>query len=413
MASDEKINESESEDKDRKKSNSESRSKLDHIESEKISSDDNTTPLKPLKPKPAIIGRIRLEETFEFPAKDDDKPVIQPWDIDTAGRSLADKRKDRPKTQYESWLDDKRKEEGEEVLCPACGAVNYDLLLVSGEKCTNCGFNYDSVDDLTRKLGADTPRAMRYPIEKQQYYDELEMVGRLALPEELISNPDRNFQYKFRTYSHLLQLALIPCFLVGIWIIYMNMESNPGMNERLPDLELLIWYYGTMLILLILTVSCLLNFLKIVRITAITVDHGGAVFHSTTAQRRLNYSQIICIDNQKRANGWTIVDSIISGNGSPVKISSTRETRTSMIGFVPDVDNASTSRSVTNHMRISTASQNVSFTFTGGENGQFIRALAIIIFMTKKKNPSCNISVSAIKAAEKGYEDYSKWLKRK
>jgi hypothetical protein len=415
LTSDEKINESESEEEVRKKSDSEPRSKLDHIEPGKTSFDDiiDFSKQKSPKKKMTVIGRTRPDSTFEFPAKSDGKPPIQPWEIDTAGRLLAEKSKNRPKTQYERWIDEKRKEEGTEVICPACGAVNYDLLLVSGEKCVKCGFNYDSCDDLGKQLGSDTQRAMQYPVEKQQFFSELDLVKRLALPEDLASNPDRSFRYTFRTYSYLLQLLLIPCFIAGISIIYLHMQSDPGVYNVVERVQLLFWYYASMLVLLIFAISCLINFLQTCKVTSITVDHGGAVFYSTAAKRRINYSQIISIDNERRANGWTFFSIFNMGEGLANISPAYFGRRSSMVGIGPDADIASSSRSFTNNIRISTTSQNVTLTFTGGENGQFVQALAIIIFMTRKKNPSCNISSSAIKAAEKGYEDYSRWLRDK
>jgi hypothetical protein len=415
VASDDKINESDSEEKDQNDPDSESRSKINHVEPGKTSFDDiiEFPEKKPPKQKPATIGRIKLGNTFEFPAKDDNKPIIQPWEIDIAGQSLDEKKKNRAKTQYERWLEEKRREDGEEVICPACGAVNYDLLLVSGERCASCGFNYDSCDDLARKLGSDTNQSLKYPAGKEQYFSELNLSRRLALPVELVSNPDRNFKYTFRSYSHLLQLLLIACFLTGISFIYMHMLTDPGADSAYGNFEMAFWYYGSMIFLLILSLSCLINFLQLVRVTSITVDHGGVEFYSTAAKRRLNYGQIISINNERRANGWTFINLFSMGeilaNVSPAYFGR----RSSMVGIGSDTDIASTSRSFTNNFHISTASQNVTIIFTGAENGQFIRALAIIIFMAKRKNPDCYISPVAIKAAEKGYEDYSRWLREK
>ncbi len=149
---------------------------------------------------------------------------------------------------------------------------------------------------------------------------------------------------------------------------------------------------------------------RTLRVTRILIEKDEITFSGFFSVARMKYKNILSIGNERHVNGRAF---LMAGAFHLFIFSLFRP----YSHFDPDtvsynLDDSSTSRDYTNNIAISTAANSVSFTFTGGENGQFIQALASIIYLAKLKNENCLVATAAIKAAEKGYPYYQSWRRR-
>ena len=158
--------------------------------SEKIEEQVKFTPIEKAEESKPVVETVKpnVMESDKPQVEDAENQPLMPWEIDTFGRPLKDKTREKEKTSYEIWLDEKREKEGVKVKCPNCGAENIDLPFVTGEKCTECGFNLDADEDLTKKMESRDRRAGKGSKTRVSEFSTASLKNTLDLPEEIVRN---------------------------------------------------------------------------------------------------------------------------------------------------------------------------------------------------------------------------------
>lgn len=351
------------------------------------------------------------ETQIETDRKETEKKDIKPWEIDLRGMPLKSPVK-KP-TPYELWMQDKMEKEGEAIKCPKCGTINYDLPYITGQKCKKCGFEIEEFENVGEKMAERDEEMGVFGSTRLStgFGDTGTNLGTiLSIPRFLIDNSLESFELSFKTSapSYFILYALI-YFASAIFILpYFLLDEST------------FWNLIVIIIFIAIGVSVFTGFERAVRVTSITTDNEGATFSGWFSTQRLEYKSIISIYNRRQANNL-----MATRDSSSYFYSFLAFLFCGWIGLIAhrlwtrddfetlSVDDSSSSSDFTNNIMISTPDRSVSYCFRGGENLEFVRALAIIIYMTKKLNKKCVVSPSAIRAAEKGEEHYYKWQRRK
>lgn len=382
-------------------------SRIDHLEMQKNKSEspssepsdgsatfDEETENQPLKQR-SIITRFK---NFEFPARDDGKPEIQPWDIDTEGQLLSEKKKNPKLTHYEKWLNKKRAKEGNEIICPNCGEINYELPYILGEKCKRCGFKYSEDIDIVTRMD-DYDLAVKGEPKRKHLPDSPDDLLRiLALPLKIRQNPNQEFKYKFNSRSYLVHILILIGVAIAAFVVLPSTDFLVQQENYITAMYVFIAIVG---------LFAVLGFARTLRVTGIEIEQDEVIFSSLFGATRMKYENILSIGNERHVTQRAF---LMAGSFHLLIISIFRP----FYYFDGDnisynMDDSSTSRDYTNNFSISTAEQTVSFSFTGGENGQFIQAMASMIYLAKLKSKNCVIAAKAIKASEKGTPYYQSW----
>jgi hypothetical protein len=342
-------------------------------------------------------------EAYEFPAKQKEKP-LQPWEIDLRGRPLKDKAKYREPTEYEKWVERKRKTEGVEVRCPKCGTINIDLAFVSGEKCTKCGFELEKYEDLDRKIKQSdvvSGRANRQRVLDNPYRSS---IMSLDLPDSLLKSPDSDFCYEFTSASWMIYFLIMVASIIGILILITRLNS--GLAESSYELTFLA-------VLSVVFAYMIMGLIQTTKVTTIRTDQEGVLFLGCGVKEFFPYSEIKSIKNNRVANyragfaglsGSPLLWYLIFGFWGLIyslAVDSTPQ-------YDEGINTTSSSPYFTNNIEISSNRKVLEYSFTGAGNVAFTRALAITIFMAGRRNKTCMITHNAVNAAEKSamYSDY-------
>ena len=218
----------------------------------------------------------------------------------------------------------------------------------------------------------------------------------LALPGKVLENPENEFSYTFYSWSwvqyFLAILALMPVSVFGIPFFWHQEDYDIAI--ALGVIAFIVFFF------------MLFGLFQTLKVTCIVCDNLGVTFSGSIGRKRLFYKRIIFISNDRYINGrgrlFGTGGFFIPGRGfgtpRPSMGLKTMGPQSDML------DTSSTSSAYSNTVSVSSTLGNVSFTFSGGGNREFVRALAIIIYMSKLKNPDCNISKRAIFAAAKSID---------
>ncbi|MBU1023865.1 hypothetical protein KKB99_06250, partial [bacterium] len=209
-----------------------------------------------------------------------------------------------------------------------------------------------------------------------------------------------DFSCRFSSYSCFYNLLfIIGLVFTGLFIV--------------PEIEIFEIYKFMITMLYIGTgigiIFAVIGLIQTLAVTVIVVEPDRVLFPGLMGVLQIKYDEILSISNYRSLNGRAHLYGFfnsISNNFHSGQIYTAKHS--SNVAF----DDSSTSRDYTNHITISTARKSVSYTFTGGDNSQFIQALASIIYLTKLKNRKCQIARSAYRAAEIGHEHYTAWRRR-
>jgi hypothetical protein len=349
-------------------------------------------------------------KVFEFPAEQKEKPVM-PWEIDLRGRPLKDKAKYREPTEYEKWVERKKKTEGVEVRCPKCGTINIDLAFVTGEKCTKCGFaleKYEDLDSKIRESDVVAGRANRQRLIDNPYRSS---IMSLDLPGSLLKNPDSDFSYEFTSGSWLLYFMIMVGSIIGV--LFLIIRLNSGLAESSMELIFLV-------ILSIVFIYSISGLSQTLRVTTIRTDQEGVSFIGCGTKEYFTYGEIKSIKNNREANGRAGFTGL---SASPLAWLMFIGPWIYFVGwrymafhflyndesyFDEGIDSSSASPYYTNNIEIASDRATFEYSFTGAGNVAFARALAIMIFMAGRKNKNCIITQNAVRAAEKSamYSNY-------
>jgi hypothetical protein len=380
------------------------KSRLSHLEMEKpVGITINPEEKKvESEDKPQSLKKSKKPEGFEFPPEDTGKPDLKPWEIDDHGVPLEYKKKHRKPTPYEIWLEKKRQTEGSEVICPRCGTVNLELPFVSGEKCFKCGYNIDYGENIAQKMRDSVKSSL---VDRLQSIDTIDALSKtLDLPanfENIIDNPDSPFEYTYRAYSYFISLIILSASIITFYLLMTGVWTVEDSSN---------WNLFLMVITVLFAIFSTVSLLDSIRVISIYLDQDSVTFKGLFFATRMNYKNVFSIQNARLATGGIPVLSSIFLIFSSIRFYHLM-TQFEEVASEP-ADNSSTSREFRNHISISSFDDHISFSFSGGDNPQFVRALAIIILMSKLKNPSCFIDKKSLLAAEKGYDDYSNWQSR-
>lgn len=224
------------------------------------------------------------------------------------------------------------------------------------------------------------------------YFDRDSLNHVLAVPDELLRNPDLDFNLTFRSWTwlkHIIMLTML--FMLSRHFIYYLLENKD--------------YFEAIIIgciASIFAIFLLFGFINSLRVISIKLDNFGATFRGSIGTRRLLYQDILFISNDRYINGRGRLSGSDGfwGFGMPrIPMARPREPATVVLGDL--LDASSTSHLYTNRITISTARANVKFVFSGGDNSGYVKALAIIIYLAKYRNPRCRVSDRAVKAASR------------
>lgn len=221
--------------------------------------------------------------------------------------------------------------------------------------------------------------------------DTLEEI--LALPDEIVQNPDNEFNLVFHSYSWLKYVIAIALLMVsGGFII-------PFLSEtEIIDTDQVIIGYG---IVAVFSFFVFFGFMQSLQVICIILDKRSATFYGSKGKKRLHYKRIHLINNDRYINGR----GRILGTGGFWGLGYPRPSMDqTSIASSNMLDSSSTSPAFTNTISVSSIEGTVSFTFSGGGNKGFVTALAIIIYYSRMRNPNCNVSPTAIKAAAKSID---------
>ena len=245
---------------------------------------------------------------------------------------------------------------------------------------------------------------------KAKIYDR--MWGQtLAIPSFFLRRTPVSFEYVFSNSNVATQ-----CYRLVIYIIAVVFMIKSQL--RFP-------YEWLNIILVMLTgligIGILSSLLNAATVTEIKVNSAGAMFSGWFGSTSIHYGDIIGIFNNREMMASA---SISSSFGFWNMMTFLRGFRVlswySWMGSTLDpksryqmasepIDNTPTSSAYMNRISIVTAEKDIEYLFVGAGNQPFIKALAIIIYMSRKHNPNCFIDPKAIRAAEKGEEDFIAW----
>ncbi|MFH1515346.1 MAG: hypothetical protein ABIG42_07790 [bacterium] len=351
------------------------------------------------KPTPEIISKPTPEVIQKTAQKLEDKP-LQAWEVDSYGRPLkGEKNSERDKTSYEIWLEEKRDTEGIEINCPKCGAFNIDIPFVSGEKCAHCGFNFDKGENIIKKMEARDVRSGKVTKSRISDLSPVNLKLSLELPVELVQNPDALFNCDYRSYSYVPYLLVGIAASIGFLIVMFGF-----LGTSLADFNFIF-----MLILLAVTIIAFHGMAKTLRVTRVVLDHEGVDFHGSNTVVRFNYENITAITNKRQPNGRAITMNLFAcrygfypflGRGYFYGNDFTNSLE------YDTLDTSSNSPHYTNHVTVTSNTRSVMWIFSGSDNREFIRALAIVIFKARQMNNNCLVDIPALRAAEKTIDEY-------
>ena len=320
----------------------------------------------------------------------------------------SDKRS-KTTTPYQKWLDEKRKEEGRKGKCPRCGTEYIDLPFIVGEACKKCGFPIDKFDDVEKEMvSRDEKIGLKTPFELSLNFKESDMMSgqSLAIPAFFLEEPIPEFEYIFKNGTATTQYVYAIAFIIVVWIV----------------IGYQIWFtniFHNLLMLAALAIagtSILTGFANVIKVTTIKVNNNGARFSGWFASTSMNYDEIISINNQRELTVWASIWNYLSA--SSMTFYGDERLHSNLFVDRPGgrwlfssepASGLSTSSSYINKITISTPARSVDYQFVGAGNQSFIKALAIIIYLARKHNRGCHVDPSAIRAAEKGEEDFTEW----
>ena len=364
----------------------------------------------------------------------------KPWELDLRGQPIS-KRK-REITSYEIWMEKKREEEGLEYKCPNCGEENRFLPNVTGQKCKNCGFEITEyktdTDELDISRGkADTPTTTRL---QQSSCDIGRDVGKeLAIPEFLQQEPNQPFTLIFKNSSFYIWLFFLLIYIASLIFAIPAIISNSGLFVKWIAFAFFV-FAG---------ISIITGLGRTSRITSIRASNEDVIFSGTVGLVQMRYDEIAAISNQRELNNTIRIRGAVESKipyiigiylvifvllTYPSLFYSYLSPSAGLLRYLFYVfiillfffvhrtfrdtfdsvtaDSSSSSFFYNNHISISTKREGVHYSFIGSGNFQFIQALAIVIYMAKKKNAGCRIDRSSIQAAGKGQEHYKAWKRK-
>jgi len=373
--------------------------------------------LERMMPK-AGVDQHGVQKASVAVSTEEKKAVLKPWEIDIWGRPL--KAPPKEPTPYEKWFKEKVDKEGKAVECPKCGTINYDLAYVTGQKCKKCGFEIEEFENISEKMAEHDEEvgvfgATRLSTGFTETGTNLKAI--LAIPRILLEDPIPPFEYVFKSSSSFMYLCVAIIYLIGFFFLLPLVFASKYIMVNIIFFVLLVF----------IGISIFSGLAKSARVTSIKVDDNGATFSGWLSSTHMYYNEIISITNQRELNG-----TVGAGDVTRPVIGSIylflmyylfwgcccfwwywifhEAGEDPFVGYT--VDSSSSSQYYTNNISISTTIKSVEYSFCGTANLQFVRALAIIIYMAKKKNRNCMITSPAVRAAEKGPEHYSLWRQR-
>lgn len=330
-----------------------------------------------------------------------ESPPLMPWEIDVYGRPLKDKTKEKEKTSYEIWLDEKREKEGVKIKCPNCGADNIDLPFVTGEKCSECGFNLDADEDLTKKMQARDQRAGMGSKSRVTEFSTRSLKMSLDLPDEIVQNPNIRFNGECRSNSYTTYLAVAIAATIGALFFFVRLATTHFTDD---------FDFYMMTFLIIVAIFAYYGLRQTLLVTRIQLDQEGATFYGSSAPIRIKYKNIAAITNKRLLNGRARSINLHTSPGimfflfGRLYFAFERYDHDYYWENIPDT--SAISPYYNNHITLKAHNVRIKWVFCGHGNHEFIRALALLIYLGKTKNNNCLVNIPAIRAAEKVVIDY-------
>jgi hypothetical protein len=377
------------------------------IEEAKKSKTRETQKAEPSETKEETVDFTPIEKTK--PVVEPEKPQVEepegpplmPWEIDVYGRPLKDKTREKEKTSYEIWLDEKREKEGVKIKCPNCGADNIDLPFVTGEKCSECGFNLDADEDLTKKMQARDQRAGMGSKTRVSEFSTTSLKMSLDLPDEIVNNPDIRFNGECRSNSYITYLLVAIAATIGALVFMVRLAIAHVTHS---------FDFYMMSFLIIVAIFAYYGLKQTLLVTRIQLDQEGATFYGSSAPIRIKYKNIAAITNKRLLNGRA---RFLNPNTSPglmfllfgrLYFTYRRYDHDYYWENIPDT--SAISPYYNNHITLKTHNVQIKWVFCGHGNHEFIRALALLIYLGKTRNNNCHVDIPAIRAADKVVVDY-------
>jgi hypothetical protein len=316
---------------------------------------------------------------------------LNPWDLTLSGKLKSEVK--REKTPYEIWLEKKKNESGTDEICPRCGAVNKLMPNVIDEKCNKCGYEfYEDGRNILVEMTEHDRKTGKDSINRLHPESARSLRTHLLLPEQIVDDEDAEINLTFNSTVWLFYLILS---IVSLWLFM------PILRE-IPHGGIYVWLTFKFLLWLLLIFFSIGGLFRTLRITSIGINNESAVFRGTTGTTTLRFDKMINIQNERQLN-----------NAGKILDMLDRCILFVWLSLSSYINEASGSVLYVNHISMSSLEQSIDFTFSGGEQQSFIKAMAVIIFMSRRKSNNCSISESAIKSAEKGRGDYEDWLGEK
>ena len=317
------------------------------------------------------------------------KPVpLNPWDLTLSGKLKSEVK--REKTPYEIWFEKKKDESGTEETCPQCGAVNKLMPNVIREKCDSCGYEfYEDGHNILAEMTEHDRKTGKDSIRRLHPESARSLRAHLLLPEQITDDEDAEINLTFNSTVWLFYLILS---IVSVWLFM------PILRE-IPHGRIYVWLTFKFLMWLLLIFFSICGLVRTLRITSIEINNESAVFRGMIGATTLRFDKMINIQNERQLN-----------NAGKILDMLDRCFLFAWLSLSSYINEASGSVLYVNRISISSLEQSVDFTFSGGEQQSFIKAMATIIFLSRRKSNNCFISESAIKSAEKGRGDYEDWL---
>lgn len=334
--------------------------------------------------------------------EESESPPLMPWEIDVYGRPLKDKTKEKEKTSYEIWLEEKREKEGVKIKCPNCGADNIDLPFVTGEKCSECGFDLDADEDLTKKMQARDQRAGMGSKSRVSEFSTTSLKMSLDLPDEIVNNPDIRFNGECRSNSYTTYLVVAIAATIAALIFMVRAATSDYTYSS---------DFYIMSFMIIVAIFAYYGLKQTLLVTRIQLDQEGATFYGSSAPLRIKYKNIAAITNKRLLNGRARLLNTHTSPGIMFLLfgrfyyySLERYDYDYFWENIPDT--SAISPYYNNHITLKTHNIRIKWVFCGHGNHEFIRALALLIYLGKTRNNNCHVDIPAIRAAEKVVVDY-------
>ena len=223
----------------------------------------------------------------------------------------------------------------------------------------------------------------------------------LDLPDEIVHNPNIRFNGECRSNSYVTYLIVAIAATIAA-LVFMARAANTDVTQ---DFNLFMMFF-----LIVVAIFAYYGLKQTRLVTRIQLDQEGATFYGSSAPIRIKYKNIASITNRRLLNGRARFLNTHTSPGIMFLMFGrfyyvfNRYDDDYYWDDIPDT--SAISPYYNNHMTLKTHNIQIKWVFCGDGNHEFIRALALLIYLGKTKNNNCHVDIPAIRAAEKVVVDY-------